>query len=66
MDEIERLELRIRGIARGDRAQPQAQARRPRVSRDRASLIVGFVLGPVDYSPTRVVVAFALAIGGMV
>ena len=30
------------------------------------ALIVGFVLGLVAYSPTRVIVAFALAIGGMV
>jgi hypothetical protein len=29
-------------------------------------LIVGLVLDLVDYSPTRVIVAFALAIGGMV
>ena len=30
------------------------------------ALIAGFVLGLVGYSPTRVIVAFALAIGGMV
>jgi hypothetical protein len=30
------------------------------------ALIAGFVLGLIAYSPTRVIVAFALAIGGMV
>jgi hypothetical protein len=66
MDEIERLELRIEEL-------------RERIARSRRlrlvglasavigpTLIVGFVLGLVDYSPTPVIVAFALAIGGMV
>jgi HAMP domain-containing protein len=66
MDEIERLEIRIEGIR-------EAIARSRRLRRVGLAsavlgpaLIVGFVLGLVDYSPTRVIVAFALAIGGMV
>jgi hypothetical protein len=66
MDEIERFEIRIEEL-------------RERIARSRRlrlvglvsavagpALIVGFVVGLVDYSPTRVIAAFALAIGGMV
>ena len=66
MDEIERLELRIEEL-------------RERIARSRRlrlfglasavvgpALIVAFILGLVDYTPARVLVAFALAIGGMV
>ena len=66
MDEIERLEIRIEALR-------EAIGRSRRLRRVGLAcaligpaLIVGFVLGLVDDSPTRVIVAFALAIGGMV
>jgi hypothetical protein len=66
MDEIERLELRIEELR-----EAVTRSRRLRLVGLASAvlgpaLIVGFVLGLVDYSPTRVIVAFALAIGGMV
>jgi hypothetical protein len=66
MDEIERLEHRIEGLR-----EAIARSRRLRLVGLASAvvgpaLIAGFVLGLVDYSPTRVIVAFALAIGGMV
>ena len=66
MDEIERLELRIEElrdkIARSRRLRFVGQAS----AVIGPALIVGFVLGLVAYSPTRVLVALALAMGGMV
>jgi hypothetical protein len=66
MDEIERLELRIEelreAIARSRRLRLVGQAS----AVIGPALIVGFVLGLVAYSPTRVLVALALAMGGMV
>ena len=64
MDEIERLEIRIEELR-----EAIARSRRLRLVGLASAvigpaLIVGFVLGLVDYSPTRVIVAFALAIGG--
>jgi hypothetical protein len=66
MDEIERLELRIEELS-----EAIERSRRLRLAGLASAvigpvLIVGFVLGLVAYSPTRVIVAFALAIGGMV
>jgi hypothetical protein len=66
MDEIERLEIRIEELS-----EAIARSRRLRLVGVASAvigpvLIAGFVLGLVDYSPTRVIVAFALAIGGMV
>jgi hypothetical protein len=66
MDEIERLELRIEELR--DKI---AHSRRLRLVGQASAvigpaLIVGFVLGLVAYSPTRVLVALALAMGGMV
>jgi undecaprenyl pyrophosphate phosphatase UppP len=66
MDEIERLEIRIEELR-----EAIARSRRLRLVGLASvligpALIVGFVLGLVDDSPTRVIVAFALAIGGMV
>ena len=66
MDEIERLELRIEELR-----EAIARSRRLRLVGLASAvigpaLIVGFVLGLVAYTPTRVIVAFALAIGGMV
>jgi hypothetical protein len=66
MDEIERLELRIEELR-----EAIARSRRLRLFGQASAvigpaLIVGFVFGLVTYSPTRVLVAFALAIGGVV
>ncbi|HEY5206022.1 MAG TPA: hypothetical protein VIJ63_15665 [Roseiarcus sp.] len=66
MDEIERLELRIEELR-----EAIARSRRLRLvglasAVAGPALIVGFVLGFVDYAPTRVIVALALAMGGMV
>jgi hypothetical protein len=66
MDEIERLELRIEELR-----EAIERSRRLRLAGLASAvigpaLIVGFILGLVDYTPARVLVAFALAIGGMV
>ena len=66
MDEIERLELRIEELR-----EAIARSRRLRLVGLASAvigpaLIVGFVFGLVAYTPTRVIAAFALAIGGMV
>lgn len=66
MDEIERLELRIEELR-----DAIERSRRWRFA-GRASavigpaLLAGFVLGLVAYTPTRVIIALALAIGGVV
>jgi hypothetical protein len=66
MDEIERLELRIEelreAIARSRRLRLVGQAS----AVIGPALIVGFVFGLVAYSPTRMIVALALAMGGLV
>jgi hypothetical protein len=66
MDEIERLEIRIEELS-----EAIERSRRLRLVGFASAvigpaLIAGFVLGLIAYSPTRVIVAFALAIGGMV
>ncbi len=66
MDEIERLEIRIEELR-----EAIARSRRLRLVGLASvvigpALILGFVLGLIDYTPARVLVAFALAIGGMV
>jgi O-antigen ligase len=66
MDEIERLELRIEELS-----DAIERSRRLRLA-GRASavagpaLLIGFALGLVAYTPTRMIVALALAIGGVV
>ena len=66
MEEIERLELRIEELSDAIK-----RSRRLRFA-GRASavagpaLLAGFVLGVVAYTPARMVVALALAIGGVV
>ncbi len=66
MDEIERLELRIEELS-----EAIERSRRWRLA-GRASavigpaLLAGFALGLVAYTPTRMIVALALAIGGVV
>jgi hypothetical protein len=66
MDEIERLELRIEelreAIARSRRLRLVGQAS----AVIGPAVIVGFVFGLVAYSPTRMIVALALAMGGLV
>jgi undecaprenyl pyrophosphate phosphatase UppP len=66
MDEIERLEVRIEELR-----EAIGRSRRLRlVGRALAivapALILGFILGLVAYTPTRMIVALALAIGGVV
>ena len=66
MDEIERLELRIEELEEAIK-----RSRRLRLA-GRALAVLGplllacFALGIVDYSPTRMIAALALAIGGIV
>lgn len=66
MDEIERLELRIEELGEAIK-----RSRRLRLA-GRVSaalgplLMVGFAIGIVGYTPTRMIVALALAIGGIV
>ena len=66
MDEIERLELRIEELR-----EAIERSRRLRLA-GRASavigpaLLAGFALGLLAYTPTRMIVALALAIGGVV
>jgi hypothetical protein len=66
MDEIERLEIRIEELR-----ERIARSRRLRLvglasAVTGPALIVAFILSLVDSNPARVLVAFALAIGGMV
>jgi hypothetical protein len=66
MEEIERLEIRIEELR-----EAIARSRRLRLVGLASAvigptLIVAFILGLVDYTSARVLVAFALAIGGMV
>jgi HAMP domain-containing protein len=66
MDEIERLELRIEELR-----DAIERSRRLRLA-GRASAVIGpallfgFALGLVNYTPARMIVALALAIGGIV
>ena len=66
MDEIERLELRIEELS-----EAIERSRRWRFA-GRASavigpmLLAGFALGLVAYTPARMIIALALAIGGVV
>ncbi|HSU99468.1 MAG TPA: hypothetical protein VLI91_05120 [Roseiarcus sp.] len=66
MEEIERLEIRIEELR-----EAVARSRRLRLAGFASAvigpaLIIGFALGLIVYSSTRVIAAFALAIGGMV
>jgi hypothetical protein len=66
MDEIERLELRIEEL------RDAIERSRRLVLAGRASaiagpaLLIGFLLGLVAFTPTRMILALALAIGGVV
>jgi HAMP domain-containing protein len=66
MDEIERLELRIEELR-----EAIERSRRLRLAGQASAvigpaLLAGFALGLVAYTPTRMIVALALAIGGVV
>jgi hypothetical protein len=66
MDEIERLELRIEELGEAIKRSRRLRAA-GRVSGALGPLLAaGFALGIVDYTPTRMIVALALAIGGVV
>ena len=66
MDEIERLELRIEKLSEAiERSRRLRLAGRALVVIG-PMLLAGFALGLVSDSPTRVIVALALAIGGVV
>jgi len=66
MDEIERLERRIEELSAAiERSRTLRLAGRASAIAGPA-LIAGFVLGLVAYTPARMVVALALAIGGVV
>lgn len=66
MDEIERLELRIEELSDAiERSRRLGLAGRASAVAGPA-LLIGFALGLVAYTPTRMIVALALAIGGVV
>ena len=66
MEEIERLELRIEKLSEAiERSRRLRLAGRALVVIG-PMLLAGFALGLVSDSPTRVIVALALAIGGVV
>ena len=66
MDEIERLELRIEKLSEAiERSRRLRLAGRALVVIG-PMLLAGFALGLVNDSPTQVIVALALAIGGVV
>jgi hypothetical protein len=66
MDEIERLELQIEDLrAAIERSRRFALAGRASVVAGPA-LLVAILIGVVGFTPARVVIALALAIGGMV
>ena len=66
MDEIERLEMQIEDLREAiERSRRYALAGRAAAVAGPA-LLVGFVLGLVSFTPTRMIFALALAIGGLV
>jgi hypothetical protein len=66
IDEIERLELQIEGLSEAiERSRRLVLAGRVSAVAGPA-LLVGFVLGLVELSPARMIIAIALAIGGLV
>jgi hypothetical protein len=66
MDEIERLELQIEELRDAiERSRRLALAGRASAVAGPA-LLVGFMLGLVTFTPTRMILALALAIGGLV
>ena len=66
MDEIERLELRIEELSDAiERSRRLRLAGRASAAAGPA-LLLGFALGLVAYTPTRMIVALAVAIGGVV
>ena len=66
MDEIERLELQIEELREAiERSGRYALAGQGAVVAGPA-LLIGFVLGLVAFTPVRMILALALAIGGLV
>ena len=66
MDEIKRLEIRIEQLRDAiERSRRLRLVDGPRPSPGPA-MLAGLVLRLVDYTPTRMIVALALAIGGVV
>ena len=66
MDEIERLELQIEDLREAiERSRGYALAGRGAAVAGPA-LLIGFVLGLVGFTPVRMILALALAIGGLV
>jgi hypothetical protein len=66
MDEIERLELKIEDLREAiERSRRYALAGRASIVAGPA-LLVAILIGLVAFTPARVVIALALAIGGMV
>ena len=66
MEEIERLELQIEELREAiERSRRYALAGRGAAVAGPA-LLIGFLLGLVTFSPARMVLALALAIGGLV
>ena len=66
MDEIERLELQIEELRDAiERSGRFALAGRASAVAGPA-LLIGFMLGLVAFTPTRMIIALALAIGGLV
>jgi hypothetical protein len=66
MDEIERLEMQIEELREAiERSRSYALAGRGAAVAGPA-LIIGFVLGLVAFTPVRMILALALAIGGIV
>jgi hypothetical protein len=66
MDEIERLEMRIEELREAIERSRRLRLVGLASAVIGPALIFGFVFGLVAYSPTHVIVAFALAIGGLV
>ena len=66
MDEIERLELRIEELGEAIRRSRRLRRAGQASAALGPLLVAGFALGIVDYSPTRMIAALALAIGGIV
>ncbi len=66
MDEIEQLELQIEGLREAiERSRRFVLAGRASTVAGPA-LFIGFMLGLVEFTPARMILAIALAIGGLV
>jgi hypothetical protein len=66
VEEIERLEIRIEELREAIERSRRLMLAGRAAAVVGPALIVAFMLGALDYTPVRMIVAFALAIGGMV